>query len=342
MPQDRFVELVTKEFITELSLDEAQELQLLLQDEALKRRYLLFRSYLSGSYSDHSSDKALFAKVQQKIAELEETSVPVSRSYFRGLSWKVAAAAIFVIVSVAIFALYKEQSSPAQQLVFTKRAARTSIILSEGTKVVLNSESKLIYPEEFTGKNREVTLVGEAFFDVTKDSSHPFIIHTEKMDVRVLGTTFNVKSYPGDRFSEASLIRGAIVITLKDRPSAQITLKPSEKLIVSNFSQQQQKMNPQLVSEPLAQLTHIQERDTAVVETSWMYNKLAFHGQTFSEISRMLERAYDIEIEFKNDDLKSLKFTGTFEKESVDDVLRALSLVEPFTYKINSKKVLIQ
>jgi transmembrane sensor len=348
MPQDRLIELVTKEFIDELTTEEASELKLLIQDKLLKDRYELLKLYLFKNYTDHSSDEAVFKKIQQKIHRQQGSGFQLNKVNRSAFYWKIAVAATLIIVSIITFALYQKDSfvspsnSSVSQLTYTKRAAKTSITLSDGTRVTLNSDSKLIYPKRFTGDNREVTLIGEAFFDVSKDRHHPFIIHTSKMDVRVLGTAFNVKSYPGDRFSETSLIRGSIEVTLKDRPSDRIILKPSEKLIVSNLSSQKDRKDPRLHNDLLTQVAHIQKNDTTVVETSWVYNKIAFREETFSELSKRLERAYDVQIDFRNEGLKELKFTGTFEKESVASILKALSIVEPFAYKIQDDKITIQ
>lgn len=348
MPQDRLIELITKEFIGELTASEASELKLLIQDKLLKDRYELLKLYLFKNYTDHSSDEAVFKKIQQKISQQQESGIQLNRANKSAFYWKIAVAATLIIVSIITFALYQKDSplnqsnSSVKQLTYTKRGAKTSITLSDGTRVTLNSDSKIIYPKRFAGENREVTLIGEAFFDVSKDHHHPFIIHTSKMDVRVLGTAFNVKCYPGDRFSETSLIRGSVQVTLKDRPSDRIILKPSEKLIVSNVGAPQDRKDPRLLNDLLTQVAHIQKNDTTVVETSWVYNKLAFREETFSELSKRLERAYDVKIDFKNEDLKELKFTGTFEKESVASILKALSIVEPFAYEIEDNKIVIQ
>ncbi|MBC7914530.1 MAG: FecR family protein [Pyrinomonadaceae bacterium] len=342
MSQYKFIELVTKEFIDVLTEDEANKLKSLLQDSKLQNQYDLFKLYLSAENLDHSSDDAVFQKVQQKIQEQEEHLVPTSRGSKKAFYWKVAVAAMFTVVSLTIYSLYQREA-PVNQQISTNRAVKKRITLSDGSTVVLNSESKLHYPEKFTGERREVTLIGEGFFDIVKDPDHPFIIHTKKMNIRVLGTAFNVKAYPDDRFSETTLIRGLIEVTLKDRPTDRITLHPSEKLVVSNISvENTPKRKETLIrNEALTQVTHFQKSDSTVMETSWMFNKVIFKNQSLSEISTMLERAYDVDIDFRNESVKELKFTGVFEKESVEDILKTLSLIEPFSYKIHKNQIVI-
>jgi transmembrane sensor len=166
--------------------------------------------------------------------------------------------------------------------------------LPDGTSVTLNSESTLRYPAAFTGQTREVTLTGEAFFDVIKDHEHPFIIHTDKMNVKVLGTAFDVKSYPNDAVSETTLIRGAIEVTLKDRPSDRIILKPKEKLIVTNDAATIKKTQGKGAvndTTPAAQyvltsLSYIRQNDSTVSETSWINNRFAFDDDNFATLAK--------------------------------------------------------
>src|SRR6187200_2887242 len=116
----------------------------------------------------------------------------------------------------------------------TKNGNRTKIVLPDGSQVWLNAGSNLDYNNSVFNKDlREVTLNGEAYFDVTKNADKPFIIHTKKMDVKVIGTAFNVRSYNDERTAEASLIRGSIEVTLKDRKDQKIVLKPNEKISIA-------------------------------------------------------------------------------------------------------------
>jgi transmembrane sensor len=126
----------------------------------------------------------------------------------------------------------------------TKKGSKSHIVLPDGTNVWLNADSKIIYPGNFQGETREVSLVGEAFFDVVKNVNKPFIIHTGTMDVKVLGTAFNVRSYPGEMTTEASLLRGLIEVTLNGTEKKKILLKPNEKLTVLNSDESYQKTGP--------------------------------------------------------------------------------------------------
>jgi transmembrane sensor len=115
----------------------------------------------------------------------------------------------------------------------TRMGTRTNLLLPDGTTVWLNAGSTLTYPLPFTGPNREVILEGEAFFDVAKNPTHPFIVHASSVNIRVLGTSFDVKAYARDKTMETTLIRGSIEVTLRNRPQSRIVLKPNEKLVVA-------------------------------------------------------------------------------------------------------------
>ena len=138
----------------------------------------------------------------------------------------------------------------------TAEGSRTHLTLPDGTKVWLNAGSHLSYGKTYNAATREVNLTGEAFFDVARNSQKPFLIHTARIDIQVLGTSFNVKSYPTDRTTEATLIRGSIEVSIKDRPSEKIILRPNEKLVIANDDSSLHRINPRryaaaAASEPL-------------------------------------------------------------------------------------------
>jgi ferric-dicitrate binding protein FerR (iron transport regulator) len=338
--QDRFSELLAKELAGALSPEEAKELRSMLDDETLKDRYALLQLYLRDNDAAGTEDDALFAKIQTRISSQEAPAAEPGTGSQTRFYWKAASiAAVLLLISSLMFVFYFLDLTSNKQ-VATQRASKRTIRLDDGTKVVLNADSKLVYPESFTGKNREVTLIGEAYFDVTKDAERPFIIHTEKMDVRVLGTAFNVKSYPEDKFTEATLIHGKIEVTLKDRPTDRITLSPNEKLTIKN--EPVDAAGDHYHDETLAQITHLKKTDSHIAETSWMYDRIEFRNETFQDIARKLERTYDVRIRFQNDSLAGLKFTGSFEKEPVTNVLQALSLLEHFSFSMDGDEIVIK
>ena len=238
----------------------------------------------------------------------------------------------------------KENPLEIQQ---TPKGGKSTITLPDGTKVIMNADSKLQFPNFFEGPTREVYLTGEAFFDVIHNANIPFIIHTGRMNIKVLGTEFNVKSYPGDSTSETTLIHGLIEVTLMNRPDDRIILKPKEKLIVSNSvfekasSEIKKTSSAHSVELLISNLHYISKSDSAVVETSWVDNKLVFQDESFSNLAEDMGRKYDVNIQFSNDATKHYRFTGIFQKETIAEALNALQLTEKFNYKIEGTTVTI-
>src|SRR5690606_31670859 len=121
--------------------------------------------------------------------------------------------------------------------IVAERGVRKQLVLPDGTKVWLNADSRLVYDGLLEGDTREVRLEGEAYFDVTRNVNRPFIITTDKISIRVLGTTFNVKAYPDDARTEATLISGEIELSVNDRPREKILMQPNEKVAVVDHPQ---------------------------------------------------------------------------------------------------------
>lgn len=230
--------------------------------------------------------------------------------------------------------------------VSTHYGSKSRVTLPDGTVVWLNSGSKFTYDNKHFGQStREVTLSGEAFFDVTHDAAHPFVIHAGKMDVTVLGTAFDVKSYPEDPTAEATLIRGSIEVSFPDHPEKRVLLEPRQKLIVLNDAHLALRRLDSLKSgtaKPykITPVTLIPS-DSTVVETSWVQNKLAFRGETFADLAVQMERWYNVTIDFSDSTVKQYRFTGVFANESLDQALKALQITAPFHYKIEKNEVYI-
>ena len=229
--------------------------------------------------------------------------------------------------------------------IVTKRGSKSSIKLPDGTTVRLNTDSRLTYISFAAGKTREVTLVGEAYFDVAHDSSRPFIIHTGKVNIKVLGTSFNVRNYPQDKELETSLIKGKIEVSLESRPEDIIILKPTEKLIIAKeedeLSAATKVSNSSDNKVVLTSITYMRQ-DSLVAETSWLNDKLVFVNQPLEKIALELERKYAINITFKDEKVKKYRYTGVFENVSLEKVFELIKYSKNFNYKINDKNIVIE
>jgi len=353
MVEPHFVELLTKELTEELTCAEKQEFELLLQQNTpYKKQSAIIKEYWNSNKPAYKTSPANFNNLMDVVRVTEQSGNEAGNKERRRKLWSVALkyAAVLVLGATlflgGLSAWHGKQTSIATNWQNSTTAPRVKrkLVLSDSTVVTLNSGTTLSYPLSFGDKNREVYLNGEAFFEVHKDPKHPFIIHTGKMNVRVLGTVFNIKSYDDASQSETSLIEGSIEVTLNDRKSDRIILKPKEKLIVENNLPSQIQLNKphghkidaviQGTRYSLTNLTYIPNIDSAAIETLWLKNKLAFKNEDFEAIAADMERWYGVQIIFKDNVLKDLRFTGTFErKTTVLAAFESLRAAEPFHFK---------
>ncbi|CAM3534358.1 FecR family protein [Flavobacterium chungbukense] len=199
--------------------------------------------------------------------------------------------------------------------------------LSDGTLVNLNSGTTLRYPEQFgiNGK-RNVYLTGEAFFDVAKDKQHPFIVHSDEVDIEVLGTKFNVNAYPEEKTVSSVLVEGSIQMSEKDNPLNAVLLKPNQMAVWQNDSKK-------IVTKTV---------DPAFYE-AWTLGEITFKNTPFSSIAKIIERTYDVEIINENAVLAKQNFTGSIKisESSVENILELLKRDTPFNYSIKQNTITI-
>lgn len=285
--------------------------------------------------------------------DTETESAPVRRT--KRWYW-AAAAVLFAIAGLFLFRnLFSgsgDNTSVARQLneISTRPGSKSRVKLPDGSVVWLNAGSKLTYNKDFGIETREVVLTGEGFFDVMKLKEKPFIIHTSSINIKVLGTVFNVKAYPEDKQTETSLIRGSIEVTIKNRPNDKIILSPSEKLVVENIvaadqihAAKAEKTVSPLTINTLVAINKLKYNpvDSTVAETQWIDNKFVFRDESFSELVVRMERWYDVQMEIDDAALQQKRFSGIFEQETIAQALEALKITVPFKYEQAGNKIII-
>mgnify|MGYP005869996031 CR=1 FL=1 len=202
------------------------------------------------------------------------------------------------------------------------RGGEYTLALSDGTIVNLNSGSELKYPVLFTGDTRTVRVSGEAYFEVAEDAAHPFIVETRGIEVKVLGTGFNVMAYPDDEESAVTLVHGKVGIQT-DRQ--QLILQPDEQYVYQLTTQQ----------------GTVRKVDASQY-VSWREGILNFDQMPLDELARKLGRWYDVEFFFASEQLKQLKFSGAFKK--YNDLYYVLNLIEELTdvrFAVNNRTVIV-
>ena len=235
------------------------------------------------------------------------------------------------------------------------KGSKTEMVLADGSKVWLNAGSVLKYGTDFNKTNREVFLDGEAYFDVAKNKNKPFLVRTSKLTLRVLGTSFNVKSYSEENTIETTLIRGSVKVEKSemDGSISNYLLKPNQKAIFNKtvgdikFYDLSDKKSIKKIVEvasvpnlPIKTQNSI-EPLSALVEKdiSWKDGYFLVFDETLESIMIKVGRRFDINIEFKNQAIKKLRYSGKIKESTPEQILEALKITSPIEYEMKGKQV---
>jgi transmembrane sensor len=316
-------------------------------EEAMHEQAILFTALANADLEEQMQ------KLRMKIDVAEAAPVVAIQKRGRNYSrpFRYAVAVVLVLFTAAAIYLYKKPTetvkveSPLVEYA-SKPGERKSFQLPDGTQVSLNAGSSISISKLYGATTREVTLKGEAFFEVQHNKQVPFIVHTSDMDVKALGTAFNVRSYHGEK-SETALLRGLVEVTLKKDNNRKILLHPEEKISWAMNGKEMQaaaKTAPsskkEMEEKPLVKQVKKLD-DGSVKEVAWMENKLAFENDPFEEIVPQLARWYDVEISFASEEVKKFHFTATFKKEKLEQVLEILRTSKAFKYSYDGKRIII-
>jgi len=260
--------------------------------------------------------------IRLKDQQLKNGSVVLRIYRYYSLIAAVLIIPILLAATLWIMQLEKNISTISQAYVKTvihaPLGSRISFTLPDSTKGWLNSGSELEYSVPFNTQ-RNLMLKGEAWFDVAHDEEHPFTVQAGISKVKVLGTRFNMNAYPADNYIEVVLEEGKVEFSAGEN-SAVLTMKPDERLVLSN--------------------NKIQVFTTdAWKYNAWKEGKLVFRGDSMAEVARRIERWYNVVIEVSDKELENYTFRGTFQDDSLYEVLKYLSMTSPIRYKISERKM---
>ena len=238
--------------------------------------------------------------------------------------WLLTTASIAALIALlwagGSYLMSLSRSSVAYLEASTTYGEHKEIHLPDGTELILNACSQVRYPERFTGKERHIKLEGEGFFRVSPDKEHPFLIHTSSFDIRVLGTSFNVKSYSSDETVSVNVESGKVQVEL---PEAFMRLKANEQILINTVSGEYAKQ--------------YEKRHIAV----WREGNLCFDATPIHDVAKELERRYNCRITFaEHQDFTNL-ISGEHENKSLEDVLRSIEYTSGIHYKISGRDVML-
>ncbi|HEY8896987.1 MAG TPA: FecR domain-containing protein [Niastella sp.] len=332
MANDRILELMSRSLSGEAAPEELKELETLLaQDSHLPARYKLMQQF----WNEHEaiSPAAVEDSLQQVLGHLQlpyTVAIAPAKTTQHPIWKRMVAAAVVLVLLGGIGFWYSNKKRPnnSEASLVEKRNARgtkSTIVLPDGSKIWLNADSKLTYPESFSGHTREVYLSGEAFFEVTKNPQKPFIIHLNKGTVRVLGTSFNIRAYDNEKVIETSVATGRVAfIATGKQDQDTVFITPNNKVRYS-LNDDQVKVEPTAAAE----------------DKAWTEGKLIFKGLTLEEIAIELERNFGKKVIFEDEEPKHYRLTGAFENNSLDEIMFYLSKTKSFNYTITNSELLI-
>jgi transmembrane sensor len=293
-------------------------------------------------YSGQNPDfNNLFLKINTKIKAKEDvnpTKVILLTEEIDALKYKnyslkkrmifALSIAASILLLVTISSIYILNTNKVFQKTYTQNIApkgqKSQVILPDGTTVYLNSGTILKYNNLFGKRNRDVEMVGEAYYEVTHNKDLPFIIHTREIEIEVTGTKFNVMAYPEEDDVETTVSEGRVTVREVDGPSSVI--------LTANQKASYHKTSNQLVKEEVKTDPYI----------SWKDNVLTFDNENFNEVIKKLERWYNISIKVYGKDSLEDRFTLTIRHESLKEVLDLINITTPFDYSIKQDQVVIR
>jgi len=328
MNKEKFIRLLSKKFAGQLSTTESELLDNVIEEN---QDYRLLSNYLEQRKPFPTNPPiwemitaAEGAGFKEKFNyEAPKSSIKLNKSLLK-------IAAILVLSVLGYYLFNHNINHQLDKVVATDE--KVFKMLADGTKIWLNKESTLSYNQAFGESKRELTLVGEAYFDVAKNKNIPLIIHAGSVDIEVKGTAFNVNAYPQQHQIQVALLRGAVEVVDRLGNHGKVLLHPNQKLIFNNSSNLAQRTFQLIAVEPSVLLKEIR----------WTADTLIFSKEKLKDLAMRLEKKYDLKIEIKNEALQEKRFSGMFTTESIQQALEALKLSYPLTYTINNRVVVIR
>lgn len=273
---------------------------------------------------EYSAERS-FSRLMERINAIDRPAdiFRLRARYYR--KWLVAATvSLLIALSGWLYTALTPEAAPELIVQSNHTGLVQNVTLPDGTAIKLNNRSKLIYPERFSGKKREVFLEGEAYFDVEHDKKHPFVVHAGSLKIKVLGTKFTVNANSTLPQITATLLEGSIDVS-NDKQS--ILMKPNQQLTY-DIGQNSMK---------LADLT-----DTAD-EIRWTKNVWVLSGTPLLDICRRLEQLFDVKFIIMNDELINKSFTGEFyTNESLESILEIMRISTSLKYERRGKNIILK
>ena len=267
----------------------------------------------------------MYRRLSRELDE-KKTKTILLRSRFSWKVWQqIAVACIIIVLGLVNYRMIDKQKQLSTQnfMVLAEKGQRAFITLPDSTKVWLNSDTKISYPADYGLKERNVTLVGEAYFEVAKNPDKRFIVEAKGMQVEALGTSFNVNAYQNDNKIIASLFSGSVRVSY-DRHVA--ILKPHESVKVD------------LLNRSFSRYKDESMQNIAL----WRKNEITFDGESLEEITHIMSRLYNTTICIEDESLKKVCYIGTIRNNNLENFIDIINLTTPVVYENKGDTVFLR
>jgi ferric-dicitrate binding protein FerR (iron transport regulator) len=267
--------------------------------------------------------RKMFDTIREQAHETPQPTKPIRIGFPK---WGRVAAAILIPLVIAFGGYHffaNEKNETVESLVVTaEKGEKANISLPDGSRVWLNSGSQLVYYSDYNRKKRYLELNGEAYFEVIHNEAKEFIVCCNDMQIRVLGTIFNVKAYNEDSIVSTVLVEGKVKITT---PETMQIMQPDQRVTYN-------RMEKKLYSET------VEANDF----TDWRKNRLRFENETFADIAKTIARIYNVDYVFEDESIKNLHFTGTVDNTNIESLLDMISIISPITYSLRDNLIVFK
>ncbi len=295
-------------------------------------RYCILKDWKSFQISNELTDdekfSLIFDKIQSKINIIRNKQESRANNKALFITWITRAAAILLlpVLTYLIFTISERKTGSTEYAnlavdsleIIAPIGSRTVVQLSDGSKVHLNYGSRIKYPQIFYGEKRELLLTGEAYFEVVHDPKKPFIVNTGKLNIKALGTAFNVNAYPDNDKIETTLVEGKLVLEHYDLSSnikKVATIEPGQH-----------------VSYDLITVTFSGKSENIAKYIAWKDGKLVFDEAPINQVTERLSRMFNVNIEVA-DDIKDYTYTVIFVDEPLFQILDLMTIATPVRYR---------
>ncbi|WCT12078.1 FecR family protein [Mucilaginibacter jinjuensis] len=272
--------------------------------------------------------RRIFENIRQRMQESAAPAAVINPKYNVKQLWLRVAyvAAVLAIVCYCIWPAGKVAVKEVEKQVVNVPANRVlHVTLPDGSRVWLNVGSIFKYPKSFSGKTRMVELVdGRAFFDIRHDDKHPFIVKTRRVNITVLGTSFDVSNYKKDGQTRVSVVTGKVGVSLTNRSKDVLMLLPQQQIVLSNITNQ-------LIKEPVHE----------AMVNAWCKNSFVFEQESLANVFNALEKEYNTKITVENKELLNERISIKLGNQHLDTIMEILSFTKHFKYQIANDSTVV-